>query len=213
MPPDLSGTAFEIRMRDPLAELLGSVPEGYVFSYRLEDMVPMTGHLCPTVTGAYLAAWAAIRKLYGDEPGRRGEVVIDIPGAVTDGSNGPISQVFTFITGGAAENGFGGLGGRFRRRGLLRFHPDDLKPWTFYFSRTDTGASVVVTADLGRVPPDPELGVHLQSALGDGTADRTAFQRLWNERVRKLVRQEWDEPGSIVRAETAAPQHEGGGHS
>ncbi len=201
MPPDRENSGLEIRMRDPLAEFLGSVPEGHLFRYRLEDLIPLTGHLCPTVTGAFLAARCGISALYGEEPGLRGEILIDIPGTVTDGSNGPITQVFTFLTGAAAENGFGGLSGHYRRRGLLRFHPDDLRPWTFMFSRADIHSAYKVSVDLSRVPPDPEMGVQLQSVMGHPGADRTLFQKLWNLRILKLVELEREVPGSIARAE------------
>ncbi len=201
MQPDHTYAGLEIRMRDPLAEFLGSVPEGHIFRYRPEDLIPLTGHLCPTVTGAFLAARAGVMALYGTEPGMRGEILVDIPGGITDGSNGPITQVLTFITGAAAENGFGGLAGRYRRRGLLRFHPDELQPWTFFFSRMDSLDSIRVKVDMSPVPPDPEMGAEMQKVLGDPGASRTAFQTSWAARVRKLFEYERDNPGTIARAE------------
>ena len=110
-----------ITLFDPLARFLG-VGDGQLH-YTFEDAVKLSGHACPTVVGAFLMSIHALKALYGEETPLRGGVRISMPGAVDQGVNGPISQVFTLLTGAAAENGFHGLAGQFQRDGLLQFDP------------------------------------------------------------------------------------------
>ncbi len=206
MPSGTDRSALRVRMRDPLAEFLGSVPAGNVIDYSLDGLVPLTGHLCPTVTGAFLAARAGVAALYPDGVGVRGEISVDVMGGVTDGSNGPISQVLTYVTGAAAENGFAGLGGKYRRRGLLHFHPDTLKPWQFVFRRLDNGTGVVVSVRLDRVPLSPEMGTMMHGAMEGDPGSLPRFQELWRQRIDEIVRRELSEPGSIAGIEPGGGQ-------
>jgi hypothetical protein len=111
-----------ITLFDPLAELLGA-GDGR-FHYIFDDVVKLCGHVCPTVAGAFLMCVRTLPELYGNETPRRGEIRITIPGAADEGTNGPISQVFTLLTGAAANNGFQGLGGHYSRWGLMKFSSD-----------------------------------------------------------------------------------------
>ena len=53
-----------ITLRDPLAELLGSV-DGGLMTYGYADAVRLAGHSCPTVASAYWLGVRAIQALYG----------------------------------------------------------------------------------------------------------------------------------------------------
>ncbi|KRT56149.1 FmdE family protein [endosymbiont of Ridgeia piscesae] len=173
---------------DPLAELLGA-GDGH-FTYTFDDAVKLSGHACPTVAGAFLMVVHAMDALYGSETPQRGDILIRIQGAQDQGVLGPISQVFTLLTGAAPENGFQGLGGQHARNGLLRFEPaygDAAGPFTF--ERGDTGKRVTVSYDPSCIPPRPEMGAHLQQILqGSAEAEtKEAFRSAWRERVLNIL--------------------------
>lgn len=174
-----------VTLFDPLAELLGA-GDG-CFHYTFDDAIKLSGHACPTVAGAFLMAVHALKALYGDEMPRRGEIHITIPGPVDQGVNGPISQVFTLLTGAAAANGFHGLGGQYARHGLMEFGSDQSGKFTF--QRRDNGASVIVSYDPSGIPPDPGMMPLLQQIL-QGSSEpsvRQQFQAMWRSRVINIL--------------------------
>jgi len=170
-----------VTLFDPLAELLGA-GDGR-FHYTFSDAVKLSGHACPTVAGAFLMCIRALQALYGEETPLRGEIRVTIPGAADQGTNGPVSQVFTLLTGAAADNGFQGLGGQYCRRGLMEFSSDPSSP--FVFQRSDSGTSAAVSYDPSPIPPDPAMMPLLQRILqgGGDPADRHRFRELWRKRV------------------------------
>lgn len=178
-----------ITLHDPLAEFLGA-GDG-VFTYAFNDVVKLSGHACPTVAGAFLMVKRALDVLYPDgETPQRGGLRIQVNGGESEGVNGPISQVFTFLTGAAAQNGFHGLGGRFGRYGLLSFGSGAaMEGPRFTFERIDNGASVTLLYNPQSIPPSPEMGGAMQSVMGGGAdvavADR--FKGAWRGRVEKIL--------------------------
>ncbi|MFN3311385.1 MAG: hypothetical protein ACK40R_06730, partial [Thermomonas sp.] len=105
--PAFYSQAPRLLLRDPLAELLGAA-EGGLLEYGYADAVRLAGHSCPTVAGAYLAVRAALRQLYPEALPERGGIQVTMSAAEVEGSTGVIAQVFTLITGAAANNGFSG---------------------------------------------------------------------------------------------------------
>ncbi len=190
-----------LRLRDPLAELLGARAPGEPFEYRYEDAVRLSGHSCPTVAGAFLAVDAALQALYssGEMPAR-GQIEVTLGGPPEDGTAGPMSQVISLITGAASHTGFGGLMGRHRRRGLLSFDPS--LGGRIRFRRVDTGAAVDVTYTPAGVPPAPEMGPLLASVLAGGARDdeRRRFAELWQARVQDLLS---GDPGRVLNVRVA----------
>lgn len=187
-----------ISMRDPLAALLGAADDGLI-DYHYLDAVRLAGHSCPTVAGAYLMARAALRALYPDGPAERGGVDVQIPGAESEGVNGVIAQIFTLITGAAADNGFHGIAGRFVRQSLLSFStPDDNAALQVH--RRDTGETVSVELDLAGVPAPANLRQLLGAALDPqaSTEQRAAFGQAWQARVKSLLVEHADDP-AVVR--------------
>lgn len=69
--PAFFDAAPVVRMRDPLAALLGTAVGG-VMDYHYADAVRLSGHSCPTVAGAFLAGRAALAALYPDTLPERG---------------------------------------------------------------------------------------------------------------------------------------------
>ncbi|MBF0153502.1 MAG: hypothetical protein HQL64_07165 [Magnetococcales bacterium] len=177
-----------ITIHDPLAEFLGA-GKGY-FTYTFEDAVKLAGHACPTVAGAFLMVVQALQLLYPHETPERGDVEIVIPGLPDQGVNGPISQVFTLVTGAAPETGFHGLGGRFSRKDLLRFDTSSSRegPW-FRFRRLSNGKSVGLSYSPQAIPAVPGMAQDMEPVLS-GRADAATlerFQTAWRQRVQMIL--------------------------
>lgn len=187
-----------IPMRDPLAALLGATDDGLI-DYHYLDAVRLAGHSCPTVAGAYLMARAALRALYPDGPAERGGVEVQIPGAESEGVNGVIAQIFTLITGAAADNGFHGIAGRFVRQSLLSYSTPD-EGAALRVRRRDTGETVSVELDLAGVPAPANLRPLLGAALDPEASpqQRAAFGQAWQTRVKSLLVEHADDP-EVVR--------------
>jgi hypothetical protein len=195
--PAFFDLAPAITLRDPLADLLGAAEDGLI-DYHYVDAVRLAGHSCPTVAGAYLMARAALRALYPDGPAERGGVTVHMPGAESEGVNGVITQVFTLITGAAADNGFHGIAGRFARQSLLSFSADG--SGAVQVRRRDTGANVAVELDMASVPAPVNLRRLLGAALDPQatTPQRAAFAQAWQGRVQCLLLEHADDP-AVVR--------------
>ena len=174
-----------ITLYDPLADLLGA-GDGY-FHYSFDDAVKLSGHACPTVAGAFLMALQALHALYGDQTPTRGGIRVTIPGAADEGVNGPISQVFTLLTGAASDNGFQGLGGQHVRSRLLSFVREGED---FRFQRIDNGEQVAMSYDPSAIPPAPAMGPLMQKLLQGGAGEETRqhFRQLWRSRVLAILK-------------------------
>ncbi|MEO6801407.1 MAG: hypothetical protein ABI178_15830 [Rhodanobacter sp.] len=195
--PAFFDQAPSIPTHDPLAALLGASDEG-LLDYHYIDAVRLAGHSCPTVAGAYLMARAALRALYPESPAERGGIVVQMPAAESEGTNGVIAQVLTLITGAAATNGFHGIGGHFVRQSLLSFGASS-ESTAIRFSRSDNGTAVALTLDLSSVPAPANLRPLLGAALATDatTAQRTAFAHAWQDRVRRLLLEHADDPAVV----------------
>ena len=173
---------------DPLAELLGA-GDG-VFRYIFDDVVKMAGHACPTVAGAFVMVQQAVARLYPDERPERGGLRIRFAGPPDQGANGPFTQVLTLLTGAAAENGFGGLGGHYARKGLLGFESaTEPGPAIATFERSDSGARVTLRYDPSPIAADPAMGEAMQQVL-TGRADAATterFREAWSGRVAAIL--------------------------
>ncbi len=185
-----------VRMREPLAELLGVFKDGSAeLDYSYTDAVKMAGHACPTVSAAYLCVQSALEKLYQGAVPVRGEIAVTVYGEPDDGVYGVMAQVFSFITGAAPETGFKGLGHRFRRKDLLSFKAEkpDPEAMCFGFQRTDTGQAVLAKVCPRRIPFAPEkaerLGTLMQPVIWEAATaeERAEFQSLWMEKIKDML--------------------------
>lgn len=173
-------------MYDPLAELLGAAQGGHI-DFHYIDAVRLAGHSCPTVAGAWLMARHGLAALYPEGLPVRGEVRVELRAAQDAGTTGVVGAVLGMITGAAGEGGFKGLGGRYDRRGLLRYAVD--LPSEVRMTRLDTGTAVLLDYYPDRVAGPPELAALMARIVG-GTAspeERSVFARLWQERVRRIL--------------------------
>lgn len=195
--PEFFARIPAITLRDPLAELLGAA-DGGLIEYRFADAVKLAGHSCPTVAGAWLMTVRALRALYGDEIPVRGDLRVALGENVDSGVAGVIASIAGLLTGAAGDGGFKGLGGRYSRRNLLRFGVDGIGGLAF--TRLDTNVAVDCILRLEMVPADPRLG-GLLGAILNGTADdatRHLFGVLWQERVRRILIEHFDDPAIVI---------------
>ena len=197
---DFFDEAEEIRLKDPLTYALGSMEHDEVLVFRFPDVVKMAGHSCPTVSGAYKATAKALKSLYGDEIPVRGDVRVTILGGVDDLAYGPVSQVFTLITGAATDLGFKGIGGRFMRHNLLYFDEDNFEPGIFIFERIDTGEKVKVAFNPQVLPQTPRLGELIPQVISERAdeAEKEEFFSLWQGKVKMILLEEDQHPGLFV---------------
>ena len=198
--PDFYEQAPVVRTRDAFADMLGAARDG-MLEYRYLDAVRLAGHSCPTVAGAFLMGRAALAALYPDEPAERGGITVHMPAPEDEGTTGVMAQVLTLLTGAAADNGFHGIQGRFKRRGLLSF-ADYREGEAIIFTRLDTGASVAVSLNVSLVPGDPAQGARMAAILQDRADDsqREAFANAWQDRVRRLLLEFADDPRVVQLA-------------
>ena len=168
-----------ILLRDSLAEFLGAA-EGGLIEYSYADAVRLAGHSCPTVAGAYLLASRALACLYGSEVPRRGNVHVSCGDSLDEGVTGVIASA-----------------GQHSRRNLLAVGQGGRG--TFTFRRLDDGSAVTLSLDLSSVPPDPRMGGLLQALLsGEASeADGRDFRHLWQDRVRRILLEHWDDPALV----------------
>jgi hypothetical protein len=187
--PDFFSAAPVITMRDPLAAFLGATAgsDGEI-TYRYEDAVRLAGHSCPTVASAFLMTRAALKALYENSVPERGAIRVELREARAAGVAGVIAAVVTLVTGATEDSGFRGLAGRFNRRQLLAF-ACPLTHGSLRFTRVDNGSAVEVDADLSRVFGDSGMGPLMSLALaGQASAEQQReFQRLWQDRVRRIL--------------------------
>jgi hypothetical protein len=194
--PDFFADIPSLRLYDPLAELLGAA-KGGIIEFRYEDAVKLAGHSCPTVAGAWLMARHALSRLYRESLPRRGGIRVEFRDIQDAGVAGVIGAVVGLLTGAAGEGGFKGVNGAHSRKDLLQFGismEGDVR-----FTRLDTGASVVATYNPASVPTDPAMPMLMKRCFA-GEADedeRSAFSRLWQERVRRILLEHGDDPAVV----------------
>lgn len=191
--PEFFDRVPRLRVQDPLARVLGCAEDG-ILDYDYADAVRLAGHSCPTVASAYWLTFLALESLYADALPQRGEIKVDFREDARAGSNGVVATVVQMLTGAAGSSGFKGLGGRFRRAGLIGYSPDIML--MLRFTRLDSGESVDVGADLSFVAPDQALAMLLQRCTRDTLtpAEETLLGTLWQGRVQKILLEHGRDP-------------------
>ena len=190
-----------IIVRDRLAAFLGAA-DGGVIEYRYVDAVKLAGQSCPTVAGTYLLTSRVLEALYPDELPERGEIQVDFREAQEDGVVGVMAAVAGLITGAAGIGGFKGIAGNFSRRRLLGFEETAL-PGEISFTRRDSGKHLSASLHLEQVAPDPRIGPLLQRLLA-GERDQVlaeVFATLWQDRVRRILIDHFDDPKLVTLSE------------
>ncbi|MCB1887804.1 MAG: hypothetical protein KDH20_09375 [Rhodocyclaceae bacterium] len=188
--PDFYTRIPRLRLQDPLAELLGACDDGWL-EYGFEDAVRLAGHACPTVAMAYALTVKGVNALFPAEAAQRGALRAHFANDADEGTTGVVASVVMLLTGAAGEGGFKGLAGQHARRDRLSFGRDG----SGYLLQRDDGPAVMLSAQLDRVPAHPDTGALLSHCLsGSATpADRTRFACLWQDRLRRLLIDHWDD--------------------
>jgi len=183
-----------IRIRDPLAEVLGMVPEGEPLVVTFAEVAKAAGHACPAVAGAYRSSQLALDRLYPEEYPVRSDIAVTVGGDPDESGLGPMANVIRHVTGAADERGFAGFGGYGGREDLLSFGTVDAPGRAFRFEREDTGATVRVSFDPSATGVDPDAGGGAPMATlrnvvaGDATDEEAAaFREQWHGRVQRIL--------------------------
>ncbi len=183
--PDFFNTIETIKVKDPLSQILGAFSDGeYEFSYL--EVVKAAGHSCPTVAGAYIIALKAIKALYPDQRGVRGNLKVEFEESLEEGVAGVVGNVISHITGATDKSGFKGLKGQFARHSLMHFNADISA--SARFTRVDTGKCVDIIYNPEPVKPNP-LMMELMLKLTSGKAtpiEIKEFATLWQDRVQRI---------------------------
>ena len=194
--PDFYSDIQSIRLIDPLAETLGSL-EGGEIEFSFSDAVKFAGHGCPTVAGAYLMTYHALRALYPDSPPVRGNINVYLSSPKFQATTGVIANVVSAIVGAGDEGGFKGLGGKFSRCHSIFFegHFDH----ALKLERKDNKASLFVDYDPSVVPAHPMIGDLLGKILElkASEEDKILFKSLWNQRLKNILIDEFNNPQLI----------------
>lgn len=186
--------AEPIRIRDPLAEVLGMVPEHKPLVLTFANVAKAAGHACPAVAGAYRSTQLALERLYPDGYPVRLYIQVMVDGEPSDSGLGPMANVIRHITGGADETGFAGFGGFGSRDDLLSFGDVDSSGRAFRFERTDNDTAVIVSFDPSGTGVDPDTGggppMQTLSKIIAGTTDddeACEFRKQWHSRVQRIL--------------------------
>ena len=187
-----------IRLHDPLSALLGTFEQGELTISYL-DVLKGSGHSCPTVAGAYLMSYHALRALYPQGLAVRGNISVQFAAAMEEGTTGVVSNVISYITGATDKSGFKGLGGNYIRHTLMAFEQD--VP-SVRFTRTDTQESVDLFYEPNAVEADPKQMVLMQEIMQKkaDAQQKAEFGRLWQERVKRIMIENFDNP-DLIRVE------------
>ncbi len=190
-----------IELYDPLSELLSSFVDGeYEISYL--ELVKASGHSCPTVAGAYLMSYHALKALYPDQRAVRGDILVSFKEDMQDGTIGLVSNLISIITGATQTSGFKGLNGNFVRHSLMSFNVDIPN---IRFTRKDTAKSVDVFYDPSSIPTQPRQTELMGRIFSDKATDeeKKEFGKLWQERVKTILVDNFDKQTVIQVKETA----------
>ena len=195
--PAFYNSVRTIPLYDPLAELLGASTDG-LLEYGYLDAVKLAGHSCPTVAGAYLMTLKALAALHGEDIPSRGNIRVAFRDDQSSGVTGVIANVVSQITGAAGDGGFKGLAGQFKRSGLLSFNAGI--EGMIRLERVDQTLAVEADYHPEQVPPDRNMSMLLQDLLAQrGRAgDRAAFAALWQDRVRRILIDHFDDPALVT---------------
>ena len=188
-------SAEPIKIKDPLAVVLGAMDKGGVFVFTYADAVKFAGHSCPAVAGAYKSTQLALKALYGEEAPVRGNIKVTFKGSVEYKVNGPICQVVTLITGASAESGFKGLGtvGKYGRYNLMTFNkellPDPKATCAMIFQRVDSGKKIEVTYSVESVLVNERIDKLMPLVISGKASEEESkeFGNLWQERVKTIL--------------------------
>jgi hypothetical protein len=186
--------AEPIEIRDPLAELLGMVPDGAPLTVTFADVTKAAGHACPAVSGAYRSTQLALDELYPESYPVRSDINVVVGDAPDAAGFGPMANVIRHITGAANESGFSGFNGFGGRDNRLSFEEIPGPGRSFDFTRVDTEETVRITFTPAAMKSEsanesPEVTGQIGRLIhGDlSEEERDAFYETWHARVQMIL--------------------------
>ena len=173
-----------ISLYDPLSDFLGAIDDGVVEITYL-DVVKYAGHSCATVAGAYLMTYLGLGILNKKKQVLRSQIEITAKGPKSEGTNGVVANVASFICGVNDESGFSGIGGIMSRKNKLIY--DGLLDCDLKFETADK--TIKVSYNPSIYPPNPEMIPLMQKYLGGKatTEDKEKFKSHWQNRVENIL--------------------------
>ena len=184
--PNFFNNVPTITLYDPLAKLLGAFKDGMI-TYSYLDAVKLAGHSCPTVAGAYLMLLRALEALYDNNIPVRGNIIVTCKDARNFGVTGVIANVFTLVSGAAAEEGFRGLNGRYSRNNLLHFSAAQNVPFIFTCKDSNKSVSVIYNPSavvLQPIPPELMQAITTSNATPEMENN---FAQIWQQNVKTIL--------------------------
>lgn len=186
--------AESIEIRDPLAELLGMVPDGDPLAVTFADVAKAAGHACPAVSGAYRSTQLALDELYPESYPVRSDINVVVGDAPDAAGFGPMANVIRHITGAADETGFSGFNGFGGRDNHLSFEETPGPGRSFEFTRVDTEETVRITFTPAAMKPEsanesPEVTEQIGRLINGDLSDeeRDAFYETWHTQVQMIL--------------------------
>lgn len=183
--PVFFDTVETIKVKDSLSSVLGAFDDGeYEFTY--VDVVKSAGHSCPTVAGAYIMAFKALKALYPNTRAIRGDIKVEFSESMEEGVAGVIANVISQITGATHTSGFKGLLGQFSRHSLMFFNAEISS--SARFTRIDNKKSVDVFYNPSVIKPNQDMQIIMEK-MKQGIATRhelKEFGVLWQDRVKRI---------------------------
>lgn len=195
--PEYYNLIEKIYLYDPLAEILGSIPDGKL-EFSFSDVVRIAGHGCPTVGGAYLMTLFGLKKLYPNELPVRGMIKLSLNQKKDQGTTGVIANIVGSIIGASDEGGFKGLMGQYHRNNLISFNQDFIG--NLQLERLDTHQKVILEYHPEIVPGNPKSSILLEKILIQSATqeEKNDFAELWNLRLKKIMVDEFNNPNLII---------------
>ena len=149
--PEFYSQSPEILIIDPMAVVVGSMPEGSnMITINLTDVAIYSGHICPSMAAGYMLTKKAMDALYPNSIPQRGQIRVSAMAA------SDLMDVASYITGARA------FYGRDEINAYDLVVDPSLKPkqrgqYVMVFQRKDTGKAVKAVYDKFKLIPEKKV--------------------------------------------------------
>lgn len=165
---------LKIKVHDAFAEFLLSDSCVHTYEISLLDCYRFAGHICHSMTGAFLVTAAAVKALWPETNCcERGDLSIEFGSSINELATGPRSNLISYITGSWAESGFPGLSGKFVRKNLISYAVEDIPLKAVRFTRLSTQSSVTLIYNASELLSKIEV--------------KTEFPQKWRDEITEIL--------------------------
>ena len=184
--PEFYNQAPEILIIDPMAVVVGSMPEGSnMITINLTDVAVYSGHICPSMASGYMLTKKAMDALYPNSIPQRGQIRVSAMAA------SDLMDVASYITGARA------FYGRDEINAYDLVVDPSLKPkkpgqYVMVFQRKDTGKAVKAVYDKFKLISEKKVKKikKISKKILQGTASYQEKAKNWsilNTMVEKVI--------------------------